>query len=195
METGKSPRGDQETLRTPRTVDTEGGPELHDPHICTRKKDRAALRILEGLVEAQNRKRYPMIPEHARPRVRFNDQTTNDLTSAILEAFKVHGIFATRLDSKGTYNAGLGRFIPSRQRKGMPDVSALLAGRSLYVEVKCKATKDKIRPDQEATIAELRRSGARVCIAEDFQEFWEWLMAELLESHRDSSSPTKTVKN
>lgn len=155
------------------------------PRILTDKKtEGSALRILEALVDNENRKKYPSIPQHARKRAKFNDQSTNALTTAILEAFKVHGVFATRLDSKGTYSAALGRFIPSRQRKGLPDVSAILGGRSIYVEVKCAATRDRIRPEQETTIADLRRSGADVYIAEDFEGFWGWLMGKLQESHR-----------
>lgn len=135
-----------------------------------------ALRLLEQLTDNRNNRKYPSVPSYGRKRSHFNDQTTNDLTTAILAAFKVQGIFATRLDSKGTYNATLGKFIPSRQRKGMPDISALLHnGKAVFVEVKCKATRDRLRPDQEATITELKRNGAHVFIAQDFQSFWEWL--------------------
>lgn len=163
----------------------EGKHRRITPTFGQDKKEGFALRILEGLVDEQNRLKYPAIPAHARTRAKFNDQSTNALTSAILEAFKIHGIFATRLDSKGTYNVALGRFIPSQQRRGMPDISAILGGHAVYVEVKCLATRDRIRPEQEATIAELRRNGAKVFIAEDFEGFWTWLMAELKETHRD----------
>ena len=146
------------------------------PRMTLTMENMNALRLLERLTDARNDKKYPSIPGYGRKRSRFNDQTSNDLTQAILAAFKVHGIFATRLDSKGTYNAALGKFIPSRQRKGMPDISALLHnGKAVFVEVKCKATRDRLRPDQETTIAELKKNGAHVFIAQDFQSFWEWL--------------------
>ncbi len=118
------------------------------------------------------------MPEHAIPRTRFSDSDTNSLTRAILATFKLHAIFATRIDSKGTYNAHLKRFIPSNQKKGLPDILALPGGKATWIEVKCKATNDRLKPHQRERIEELRATGATVFIAEDFESFYEWFRNE-----------------
>ena len=127
------------------------------------------------MAERKKREQYPDVPDHAIPKAKYTDQNTNGLTTCVIDCFRLHGFFATRIDSKGTYNQALGRFIPSRQKKGLPDVFAQVPGLPpIWVEVKCEATGDRLRPHQEHTIDELRRSGAKVFIAEDFEGFYEW---------------------
>lgn len=140
-----------------------------------------ALKELEGLVHQRKLKDYPGMPQHAVPKTKFRDTNTNGLTQAILAYFKAHDIFATRIDSKGTYNQKLKRFIPSNQKKGLPDIFAQVAGLPpIWVEVKCAATGDRLRPHQEETIDQLRRSGAIVFIATDFESFYEWFQNEIV---------------
>lgn len=145
------------------------------------------LRLLENLVEAQKRAKYPAVPGHARTKERFNDNTTNGLTRAVLKAFEIHGLFSTRLNSTGSYRADIGKFVPSQQRKGLPDVFAIVNGKAVYVEIKCLATCDRLRPEQKETIEVLRKSGARVFICEQYGPFWTWLLDLLKEENLSTS--------
>lgn len=138
-----------------------------------------ALKILQELDYQTKRSLYRNVPEHGIARTSFSDKDTNSLTRAILKTFELHGIFATRIDSKGTYNAHLKRFIPSNQKKGLPDILSLPGGKSVWIEVKCKHTGDKLRPHQRERIEELRATGATVFLAEDFQSFYEWFLTHI----------------
>jgi hypothetical protein len=140
-----------------------------------------ALKELEQLVHNRKLKDNPRMPEHAVPKTKFRDTNTNGLTQAILACFKVHDMFATRIDSKGTFNQKLKRFIPSNQKKGLPDVFAQAPGLPpIWIEVKCQATNDRLKPHQEQTIEELRKSGAIVYVAGNFQDFYEWFKSKIL---------------
>jgi hypothetical protein len=144
--------------------------------------NRQGLKELERLAMVEQRKKYPTVPEHCRPKAKFTDQNTNGLTMAVITTFQLHGFFATRIDSKGTYNQALKRFIPSNQKKGLPDVFAQGQGFApIWVEVKCKATRDRLKPHQKEVIDSLRNSGAIVFIAEDYQSFYEWFKSEILQ--------------
>ncbi len=140
-----------------------------------------ALKELAELVHRKKQKQHPGMPEHAIPKTTFRDTNTNGLTQAILATFKVHDIFATRIDSKGTYNQALKRFIPSNQKRGLPDLFAQVPGLPpIWVEVKCDATRDRLRPHQEETIEQLRKSGAIVFIAGNYDDFYQWFKQEII---------------
>lgn len=142
---------------------------------------RGALKELEKLAMDRKRREFPTLPVHALLKPKYSDQNTNALTRAVIETFRHHGFFATRIDSKGTYNQALGRFIPSNQKKGLPDVFAQVPGLPpIWVEVKCKATNDRLRPHQIDTIKQLKDSGAIVTIAEEYQSFSEWFKSQIL---------------
>lgn len=146
-------------------------------------KKSEALKELEQMVHERKRRENPKMPEYAIPRTAFRDTNTNGLTQAILACFKVHDIFATRIDSKGTYNQALKRFIPSNQKKGLPDIFAQTPGLPpLWVEVKCEATGDRLKPHQVDMIAELQRSGAIVFVAGNFEDFYEWFKCKILKT-------------
>jgi len=95
--------------------------------------NRAGLKELERHAMVEHRKKYPSIPEHCRPKAKFTDKNTNGLTMAVITTFRLHGFFATRIDSKGTFNMALKRFIPSNQKKGLPDVFAQGQGLKRYI--------------------------------------------------------------
>ncbi len=136
-----------------------------------------ALQLLSELDFQCKRDLYKSMPEYAIPRTRFSDKDTNSLTRAILATFKLHGIFASRIDSKGTFRQDLKRFIPTTQKRGLPDIFCQPSGLpSCWIEVKCKATNDRLKPHQVKIIEQLRNAGAIVFIAEDYQSFYEWFL-------------------
>ncbi len=135
-----------------------------------------ALQILTELDYAAKRAAHPTVPYL--PRTKFSDTKSNGLTKCVIRCFELHHHEASRIASTGTYRADLKRFVHSQQKRGYPDVSATVRGRSVYVEV--KAGKDTLSEVQKQTIARLEKSGAMVFIARDYTAFWEWFKAHFL---------------
>jgi hypothetical protein len=131
------------------------------------------LQHLTELDYAAKRAAHPTMPYPVK--TKFSDKTANDLTRAIVRTFQLHGHFATRLQSTGQYRDDLSQWVASQQRAGMPDVSATVRGRSVYVEVKHGA--DRLSAQQRDTIAALEQSEAMVYVARDFAGFWQWFQA------------------
>lgn len=130
------------------------------------------LQQLAALDSETKRRNHPNMPAYAVPPSKFSDKTANDLTRAVVRWFGLHGHFATRLQSTGTYRDDLSRYVPSQQRKGLPDVFAVVDGRAVFVEI--KVGKDRLSDDQKEAIALLRAAGAAVYVAATFQGFYEW---------------------
>ncbi|XWW48381.1 VRR-NUC domain-containing protein [Fibrella sp. USSR17] len=124
------------------------------------------------LADAAKAAKHPTFPAYARVPAKYNDKKTNALTRAIVDFLNLSGHVATRLQSTGTYRADLQKYVPSQQRRGLPDVSAVVNGRAVYIEV--KVGKDRLSTDQREAIADLKKAGAAVYIANDFQGFFDW---------------------
>lgn len=138
---------------------------------------------MEDLAMRQKRILYPNVKEACLPVTKYSGKDTNSLTKAVIDCFKLHGFFATRIDSKGTYNVALKRFIPSNQKKGLPDVFAQAPCLPpIWVEVKCHVTRDTLKPHQKEVIEQLRNSGAIVYIATDFESFYQWFKKEIIKT-------------
>lgn len=133
------------------------------------------LHQLAMLADAAKRRKHPSLPEHARVKSRYTDTTANALTTAIVDWLELQSGgdgFGTRLQSTGTYREDLKKFVPSRQRRGMPDVFGIVEGVPYLIEV--KIANDTLSADQRETIGKLRQAGAKCFVAESFQSFFEW---------------------
>ncbi|MGE0588925.1 MAG: VRR-NUC domain-containing protein [Cyclobacteriaceae bacterium] len=114
------------------------------------------------------KKRYPNIPEHCLPKLKVK-QSANGLTQAIIKFLTLHGHFATRTSSAGRYLVKEKKWIPSTTRKGYPDITAIMNGRTLAIEV--KIGKDKMSQAQQCVKEEIEASGGIYFIAKSFDEF------------------------
>lgn len=131
-----------------------------------------ALEHLNQLADEAKANKYPNVPTHARVKSNYSDKTANRLTHCVIDWFVLNGHFSTRLQSTGQYRDDLRKFVPSQQRAGLPDVFALVEGRSIFVEV--KAGGDQLSTVQKQTILALKKSGGLVYIARDFEGFYGW---------------------
>ena len=122
--------------------------------------------------------KYAHVPRSALVKSCYSDKSANDLTTAIVVYLNLSGHFATRLASTGTFRADLQKFIPSKQRSGLPDVLAVVNGQALFVEV--KYGRDRLSHDQRETIADLEKAGASVLTTHDFQDFFDWFQIQFL---------------
>jgi hypothetical protein len=141
-----------------------------------------ALRQLEMLADARKRELHPTVPYLVKSK--FSDKTANGLTKCIILWFGLQGHSVTRFDSTGSYRADLGRFVPSKQKPGHPDVLACVRRQFVnqfvgqYVAVEVKVGKDRLSADQRECIASLTASGAKVLVCSSFQQFFDWYQAE-----------------
>lgn len=133
----------------------------------------SALQELARLDLEHRRALHPAMPMYAVPPAKFSDKTANELTRCIVRWFQINGHFATRLSSTGTYREDIKKFVASQQRRGLPDVFAVVRGRAAFVEI--KVGKDRLSDDQREAIGELQASGAEVYISGDFEGFYDWV--------------------
>lgn len=109
------------------------------------------------------------IPTACRVYTRFRDDTANGLTAAIIAHLKHNGHFAARVNTQGTYDPRTGKYRTSGARKGMADISAVVNGTPLQIEV--KAGRDKPRADQIRVQREYEQAGGRYVFVHNFSEY------------------------
>ncbi len=137
---------------------------------------KTALTHFCQLADQRKAAKHPTLPAHARVKAKYSDADANGLTRAIVDYLNLSGHFATRLQSTGTYRADLGKYVPSQQRRGMPDVFAVVDGRAVHIEI--KVGRDALSSDQKQAISDLKQAGASVYVATTFQGFYDWFIAE-----------------
>jgi hypothetical protein len=128
---------------------------------------------------------YPVATVH-------KDTDTNSLTRAVKRCLELHEAQCERVANKGTYIPGKvvskgfygatqtkGKFIPGQGRNGTSDLHSTIPvvingnklGLSVKWEIKCLATKDKIRPNQIDYTKEVEQAGGLVYFVRTFDEF------------------------
>ncbi|HWZ21481.1 MAG TPA: hypothetical protein VNW06_02440 [Cytophagaceae bacterium] len=132
-----------------------------------------ALKELESLHFEEKKLKYPNLKEGYLVATKFRDDTSNDLTAAIITYLKLKGCFAARINCQGTYSQKLKKYIYSGSTKGLGDISAIISGgRHLSVEI--KIGKDKMSDRQEIVKMQVEASGGLFFIAKDFESFYNW---------------------
>jgi hypothetical protein len=67
---------------------------------------------------------------------KFRDDTANELTKLICAWCKVNGYFAGRVNTTGIYDAKRDCYRKSGAKVGMADITAVIAGKHVSIEVK-----------------------------------------------------------
>ena len=142
-----------------------------------------ALAQLKQLALKHSRERHPTLPEAARCTRNYTDRTANGLTRCILDflTFKLHQ--AERVNSTGRpidqtkvvkdvlgsrRRIGSIKWIPGTGQKGTADISAVIRGRAVKIEVKMK---DRQSPDQRAYQQQVEQAGGLYWICHSMDEF------------------------
>ena len=128
-----------------------------------------SIRELERLHYERKRLKYPDNPYLINRQ--FSDKSANDLTRAIVAWLELHGHFAGRVNVTGTYNHKLQKYIYSGSCKGMSDVTSVINGRHVSVEI--KYGKDRMRPDQLKVKQEIEKAGGIYLVVKSFDDFLE----------------------
>lgn len=133
-----------------------------------------ALRQAEAAYMAD---RYPSVPEHARAATAWEDKTTNGLTRCIVSYIRYTGGYAERISRMGhktKSKQGREIWVSGAGVNGTADISGIVNGRAIRVEVKNRNTRDRIRPNQVAYSQKVKAAGALYFVATGFDEFLEW---------------------
>lgn len=154
------------------------------------KDKKKALNDLENLKFEDLKLTYPSVPVHAIPPPKYTDGTANGLTKCVIDFVLLNGYQAERINSMGrqvdnrqtvtdifgnSRVIGSTKWIKGMSKNGTADISATIKGRSVKIEVKCKATRDNVQSaDQKAYQLQIERAGGVYIIARTFQDFREW---------------------
>ena len=140
--------------------------------------------LLQQMERAQQRIKYPSLPDHAVALTNWQDNSANALTKSIIGFLNMSGHFAERINTMGTYRQGRrlkvgdgvrqmpGRYVPTTGVKGSADISATIKGRSVKLEI--KYGKDRMSDEQKAYAERTIASGGIYYVARDFDSFKEW---------------------
>lgn len=128
-----------------------------------------SVRAFENEYNAHKYDKNPDFPAYARTRTTFRDDTANGLARLI----EMHGLwynyFVGRVNTTGIYDPKTGKFRNTGARKGMADLSAVVDGKPVQIEI--KAGNDKPRTDQLATAAAYEKAGGLYVFVHNFDEW------------------------
>ena len=148
-----------------------------------------AINQLKNLFIADKKKRFPNVPDFAIVAPEYKDTSTNGLTKCVYDHLALNGYFVERTGNEGRIiddrkevidcigrhkTIGTIKRIRSSGTSGTSDLKAIIKGQFIAIEIKCKATNDRIRPDQIKYKLQVEKSGGVYIIASTFQQFYEW---------------------
>lgn len=151
-----------------------------------------ALGELKDLYLLEHRVKYPSMPEYARFAPQYTDRTANGLTKCVIDFIRLTGGQAERINCTGRYidksqtytdvvghtrTIGTGQWLPSTGQKGTADISAVILGRAVKIEI--KVGKDRQSEAQLEYQAAIENAGGIYLIVRSFEEFSLWYQALL----------------
>lgn len=150
------------------------------------------LPMLRDLALAHSRSKHPSLPDYARTIHNYSDRTANGLTRAVIDFLRISGHQAERINCTGKMvdntkimtdvlgdkrSIGSVRWLPSSGQKGTADVSCVIYGRAIKIEI--KIGKDRQSEDQKKYQSDIERAGGLYFIIKSFDQFMD-LYNELL---------------
>lgn len=154
-----------------------------------------SVKMLERELYKFERSLHPTIPEYAIPHPKRRDDTANGLTQCVCDWIRLRGGQAERIntmgrplmirDSKG--NVIGTKWITSTTTRGSADISAIIRGLSVKIEV--KIGRDRQSQDQKDYQRAVEQAGGIYYVAKDFTSFFEWYLSTF---SRSESIPQPT---
>lgn len=143
-----------------------------------------AIQELKELALAENRAKYPNLPDYARTIHKYSDRTANGLTRCIIDFLRFNGQQAERIAVTGRYvdesklvtdslgnkrKIGSGKWIRGAMQVGTADISATIQGRSVKIEIKIGT--DRQSEAQKQYQQQVEAAGGVYMIAKNFDDF------------------------
>ena len=126
-----------------------------------------SVKKLEILHFEAKKIKYPNNPYPVR--TLFRDDSANGIQKCIISWLELHGHFAARINTQGNYSQKLGKYIHSGSRRGIADITAVIEGKHISIEV--KHGRDKMRPEQVKVKKEIEQAGGVYIVASSFDNF------------------------
>lgn len=145
-----------------------------------------SIKVLQDLKWHDSCSKTKMPPDYV-PKVNYTDKTANGLTKCVCDWINLNGWQAERISTTGRYiddskivtdvlgnrkKIGTGKYIPGTGTKGSADISAVIKGRSIKIEI--KIGKDRQSEHQKKYEADIIKAGGIYIIVTDFDEFMMW---------------------
>ena len=163
------------------------------PPIPPRKKPRPAykkpeaVKLLERMADAAVREKYKNVEaKYLSPR-KYEDRSSNGLTRCCIDFIRLSGYQAERINCIGKRIdntkvvtdvldrkrvIGSTKWLPTSGQKGTADVSAVIRGMAVKIEI--KAGNDRQRPDQVEYQKQIEQAGGIYLIVRSFAELYDW---------------------
>lgn len=132
-----------------------------------------AVKELELLYHEAKKTKYKNVPENYLVFTKFRDDKTNDLTKCVIAYTRLKDHFIERVSSTGRFING--KWIKGTGTNGTADLSAVIDGKSVKIEIKCRATKDRQSEAQKNYQKQIEKAGGIYLIVRDFTEYKKWL--------------------
>ena len=131
-----------------------------------------AVKELEILCDEYRKKRNPDAPKKY-----YSDKTAHELEKCIINYCHLFGVFAEKVQSMGrTIFKGQPIFVRNSNTTGQADLSLIINGKAVKVEVKCKWTGDRYQNEaQKRYQKNVERAGGIYVIIRDFAQFKSWI--------------------
>lgn len=152
-------------------------------------KTTSAIQHLKDLKHSFDCQKHPNISVNYVPVYNYSDKTANGLTRCIVDFLNLSGHQAERINTMGRMidnsfeftdalgfrrKAGGVKWVKGTTTKGSADISAIISGKAVKIEV--KVGKDRIRPDQITYAQSVIQAGGVYIIARNFEEFYQWYL-------------------
>lgn len=132
-----------------------------------------AIKELEKAYHTAKKLKHPLVPHQNLVYTTFRDDKTNDLTKCVLAYTRLKGFFIERISNTGSFYNG--KWVKGSGTNGTADLSAIIHGKAVKIEIKCKATKDRQSEAQKRYQSQVEKAGAIYLIVGTFEEFYYWL--------------------
>jgi hypothetical protein len=150
------------------------------------------LHNLKALYMAENRRRFPNLPEPVRTCPKWTDRTAGGLQTMIQDFLRLNGWQCERISVTGRYidstrivtdvigrqrRVGSGQWIRPSMQPGTADLSAVIQGRAVKIEI--KIGNDRQSEAQKRYQAQIERAGGIYLIIGSFQAFHDWYIKKI----------------
>ncbi len=152
------------------------------------------VKRLEDFAFEKLKEQYPNFPYPVKQK--YRDDNTNGLTRCIIDTIVLTGYQAERINSTGAQiktSKGI-KWVKGSSTAGTSDISATIEGKSVKIEVKCKATGDKYQSmAQKEYQRQIEQAGGIYVVINDFTQFYDWYRGFLKTMKKQKQKSKKRV--
>lgn len=145
-----------------------------------------SINSLKALSRKIKKEKFPSLPDYALSVYSYKDTTANGLTRCVIDWINFHGFQAERISVTGRIIdnrqvvqdcMGFQKVIGSTRRifssgtRGSADISAVINGRAVKIEIKMR---DKQSEAQRAYQESIEKAGGVYIIVHSLDEFMDW---------------------